>query len=243
MHLIDIQQVRDQIQAWIVERNNGCRTLVATGFHGLHVASEDPQFREILNNADLFVPDGIAPVWIARALGLKTKGRVTGSDILRDYLELANEKGYSSFFFGDTEDTLEALRENLQRQYPGHRIVGTYSPPFRQHTDAEKRQMIDMINAAQPDVLWVGLGLPKQERWIAQHRDELHVPVAIGVGAVFGFFSGKIKRVPQWIGDNGFEWVWRFLAEPKKLWRRDLLEGPRFLFSVAKDWQRIRASN
>ncbi len=97
-----------------------------------------------------------------------------------------------------------------------------------------------MINETQPDVLWVGLGLPKQDRWVFEHKDRLNVPIAIGVGAAFGFLSGKVKRVPEWIGNNGLEWIWRFIKEPKKLWRRDLLDGPRFVFHVILELTGLR---
>lgn len=217
--------------------------MVVTGFHGLHVANEDPDFRKIINAADLFIPDGIAPVWIARRLGKRVNGRATGSDLVRCFFERANQEGYSSYFFGDTEETLEKLHDSVSEKYPKHKIAGMYSPPFRQHSEEEKQQMIDNINQARPDVLWVGLGLPKQERWIHENRDKLRVPVVIGVGAAFGFHSGQVKRVPQWVGDAGFEWLWRFLAEPKKLWRRDMIDGPRFVARILVNWASIKKDN
>jgi len=110
------------------------------------------------------------------------------------------------------------------------RSVGTCSPPFRALAPEEDAAIVALINDSRPDVLWVGLGLPKQERWIHEHLDRLRVPVIVGVGAAFGFASGRVSRAPEWIGRLGFEWVWRLAAEPRKLWRRDLLDGPRFLF-------------
>ncbi len=124
------------------------------------------------------------------------------------------------------------MKENLEARYPGHKIVGTFAPPFRPLTLEEDEEVIRMINESQPDILWVGLGLPKQDRWVFEHKDRLNVPIATGVGAAFDFVSGKVKRVPEWIGNNGFEWIWRFIQEPKKLWKRDLLDGPRFVFHV-----------
>lgn len=243
VHLIQAGQAVDYMEDWIADPAELPRTIAVTGFHGLHVATEDPKFAEILSAADLFVPDGIAPIWVARALGKKVEGRATGADLMRCFFERANEHGYSSYFFGDTDETLEKLTSVLQQKYPGHRTVGTYSPPFRQHSEEEKQAMLDAINEAKPDVLWVGLGLPKQERWIAENRAKLKVPIAIGVGAAFGFHSGQVKRVPQWIGDAGFEWLWRLLAEPKKLWRRSLLQGPRFLWLLAINWREVKRAN
>jgi N-acetylglucosaminyldiphosphoundecaprenol N-acetyl-beta-D-mannosaminyltransferase len=151
-------------------------------------------------------------------------------------LELADRRGYGSYFYGDTDETLFALQQRLGERYPGHRIAGVWSPPFRALSPEEDAADVARINAARPDVLWVGLGLPKQESWIHAHLDRLQVPVVVGVGAAFGFMSGQVSRVPAWIGDAGFEWVWRFVAEPRKLWRRDLIDGPRFV------WHGLRES-
>lgn len=231
-----------RIEGWVADPAERPRFGVVTGFHGLWVGHQDPSFRAILDQADLFCPDGIAPVWLSRLRGDPLPGRVPGAELMTAFLARANEKGYSSFFYGDTDETLAALRVRIEARYPGHRIAGTYSPPFRPLSPAEDEEIVDRINRADPDLLWVGLGLPKQERWIHAHLDRLKVPVAIGVGAAFGFLSGQVSRVPRWIGDFGFEWVWRFLAEPGKLWRRDLIDGPRFLYhgvreSLAYRWR------
>jgi N-acetylglucosaminyldiphosphoundecaprenol N-acetyl-beta-D-mannosaminyltransferase len=234
-----------RIEGWIADPAERPRFGVVTGFHGIWVGHQDPSFRAILDQADLFCPDGIAPVWLARLRGEPLHGRVPGAELMAAFLARANERGYGSFFYGDTDETLAALGLRLAERYPGHRVVGTFSPPFRPLSRAEDEEIVGRINQARPDILWVGLGLPKQERWIHAHLDRLEVPVAIGVGAAFGFLSGKVSRVPQWIGDAGFEWVWRFLAEPKKLWRRDLIDGPRFIYhgvreSLAYRWSRDR---
>ncbi len=243
VHLVQNPQVLETIESWIDTDSGQCRFVVNTGFHGLHVANEDLEFQKVVNSADLFSPDGIATVWLAKALGKNLPRRATSAELMQLYFEAANEKGYRSFFFGDTDDTLHALKMKLEKDFPGHKVVGIYSPPFREHSEDEKKQMIDMINEAKPDVLWVGLGLPKQERWIYENRERLKVPVAMGVGACFGFFSGKVKRVPQWVGEAGFEWVWRFLAEPQKLWRRDMIDGPRFIIKVVGNWSQIKKAN
>ncbi len=243
IHLIDTALAVDYIEDWVDHPRTKPARMIVTGFHGLHCAMEDPAFKAILGQAELFVPDGIAPIWIARRLGKNVSGRVTGAELMRCYFERADKKGYSSFFFGDTVETLTKLRRTLKENYPGHKIAGMYSPPFREHKQEEKQAMIDTINQARPDVLWVGLGLPKQERWIAENYHKLNVPVAIGVGAAFGFHSGQIKRVPKRVGDAGFEWVWRFLAEPKKLWRRDAIDGPRFIARIIGNWPQIKKAN
>lgn len=232
VHLIRLNDVVNQMDHWIQHDERICRRIVVTGFHGIWEAYQDAHFRHILNSADLWIPDGIAPVWIARLKGSSGVMRTPGVNLMRAFFEMTAGRNYRSFFYGDTESTLFGLRENLERQYPAHRIAGTFSPPFRPITPEEDDEIIDRINKTRPDVLWVGLGLPKQERWIFDHRSRLRVPVAVGVGAAFGFLSGQVKHAPGWIGDIGLEWLWRFIQEPGKLWRRDLIDGPRFLWHV-----------
>lgn len=237
---IDLDGAVDRIADWIDHPSDVTRIVVATGFHGLWVAQQDPRFLRILNSADLFCPDGIAPVWISRLQGDALPARVPGPSLMAAVLDAANEQGFSSFFYGDSNETLEALKGRLEQRFPGHRIAGMRSPPFRALDAAENEAMVQEINAARPDILWVALGLPKQEIWIEEHRKQLKVPVVIAVGAAFGFLSGRVSRTPKWIGDAGFEWAWRLAAEPKKLWRRDLIDGPRFLVRVARDLARSK---
>ena len=148
------------------------------------------------------------------------------------FLSLANEKSYSVFFYGDTDETLEALRQQVTNQFPRVRIAGTYSPPFRPQSKEEQQQGLDIINSSGADVLWVGLGLPRQERWMFDHRNELNVPVVVGVGAAFKFVSGQVARAPATIGNSGFEWLWRLIREPRRVWRRVLIDGPNFVCQV-----------
>ena len=219
-----------RIEGWIAERPPRPHHVVVTGFHGIWTGYRDPAFRTILNRADLFCPDGIAPIWLARLRGQPLPERVPGAELMRRVLLAADARGYSSFFYGDTEATLDALSRRLAGDYPGHRIVGVRSPPFRPLSPAEVDADLDRINASGADLLWVGLGLPRQERWIDAYRERLRVPVVIGVGAAFGFLSGTVTRVPSWLGDAGFEWLWRLAMEPRKVWRRDLIDGPQFLY-------------
>jgi N-acetylglucosaminyldiphosphoundecaprenol N-acetyl-beta-D-mannosaminyltransferase len=203
--------------------------VIVTGFHGLMEAHKSAKIRAVLNDADLWVPDGIAPVWVARARGHRDAVRATGTDIMLEFLKRADAKNLSSYFYGDTDSTLAALSERVRRDFPGHRIAGAVSPPFRALSPEEDEAIVERINEARPDVLWVALGLPKQDVWIHERLSRLKVPVAIGVGAAFAFVAGTVERCPEWVGNGGFEWVYRFLKEPKKLWRRDLLDGPRFM--------------
>jgi N-acetylglucosaminyldiphosphoundecaprenol N-acetyl-beta-D-mannosaminyltransferase len=240
VHLASAAQTVDQIEHWITTRDDRCHRIVVTGFHGLLEAREDPELYAILNSAELWVPDGIAPVWLARLSGHRGVRRAPGMEIMLEFFRRANEKRYSSYFYGDTNPTLIALQEKIRREYPEHRIAGMFSPPFRPLTRDEDGQFVQTINAARPDVLWVGLGMPKQDVWIYERLDRLHVPVAIGVGAAFAFVAGTVQRCPQWIGNIGFEWFYRFLKEPRKLWRRDLIHGPRFLVRLCCDSAGLR---
>lgn len=235
VQLVSVDRTLDYIEHWIEERTDSCRWIVVTGFHGLWEAYKNPRMRTILNSANLWVPDGIAPVWVARIRGYKNVQRSPGADIMHKFFARADEKKYRSYFYGDTDSTLNALHTTLAVMYPGHEVAGTFSPPFRSLTPDEDRDIIERINAAHPHVLWVGLGLPKQETWIYERLNRLNVPVVIGVGAAFAFVAGAVPRCPNWIGALGFEWVYRFLKEPRKLWRRDILDGPRFLFHVARE--------
>lgn len=232
VHLVSVKRTVDYIERWIQARDGRCHRITVTGFHGLWEAHKKPAFHAILNGAELWVPDGIAPVWVARLRGHRGVERAPGMDIMREFFCRATMKGYSSYFYGDTDRTLSALCERLSRDFPGHRIAGAFSPPFRALTADEDREVVDRINAARPDVLWVGLGLPKQDIWIHERLERLKVPVAIGVGAAFAFIAGTVERCPDWIGRIGFEWLYRLAKEPKKLWRRDFIEGPMFLFHL-----------
>lgn len=240
VHLVSTTETVDRIERWIQLRDTRCHQIVVTGFHGLMEAHKKPQLRAILNSADLWVPDGIAPVWLARIHGHRKVKRAPGAEIMRAFLERANRNGYSSYFYGDTSQTLAALCSAVARKYPGHRIAGSYSPPFRALTLAEQADILDRINDTRPDVLWVALGMPKQDLWIHEHLTRLNFPVAIGVGAAFAFVAGTVPRCPEWMGKAGFEWVYRLLREPHKLWRRDLLDGPRFLFNAGMELLRNR---
>jgi N-acetylglucosaminyldiphosphoundecaprenol N-acetyl-beta-D-mannosaminyltransferase len=233
VHVLSQDEAVSAIEHFLVNSGGICRHVVVTGFHGLWEAYKDPDLRRILNSAELWVADGIAPVCIARLKGIRNMRRIPGAELMEVYFERAHHHGYRSFFYGDTEDTLTRLVAHLKCRYPGHSVCGAYSPPFRPLTPEEDDRVVRMINDAKPDVVWVGLGMPKQDRWIFEHKDRLDAPVVIGVGAAFRFHAGIIRRVPKAIGDMGLEWAWRLAMEPRKLWRRDMIDGPQFLFHVA----------
>lgn len=232
VHMAQLSQAVSVIDGWVKDSDK-CRFVVATGMHGVSQARKDPAFKVILNSADLFLPDGISLVWVGRFRGYPIKKRVPGPDLMWEYCKIAEQEGQGVFFYGDTEETLEALEVNLKEHFPRLRICGAISPPFRTLTEEEEANEIRIINDSGADVLWVGLGLPKQERWIYNNREKLKVPVAVAVGAAFRFNSGKMLRAPGWVGNNGFEWLWRFMLQPKRMWRRVLIDIPWFSIQIA----------
>lgn len=235
------EQVAEVMGSWIESWDGGAaRQVVVTGFHGLWEAHKSAEVHRILNSADLWVADGIAPVWVARLHGLGCVRRAPGAEIMQAFFELAQQRGHASFFYGDTNETLSNLTRRLESEYPKHRIAGAISPPFRALTPEEDTEHLRQINHSGAQVLWVGLGTPKQDRWIWERRGRLRVPVAVGVGAAFRFVAGTVRRCPRWVGEAGFEWLWRLACEPRKLWRRDLLDGPRFLVAVMQETLKLK---
>ena len=235
VHGPTLDQATAIIESWIDQPDGRCRQAIVTGFHGLWVAHEDPNYRRVLNEADLFCPDGIAPIWLSRLQGRPLPQRTPGAEVMESVFRRAQENGYRSYFYGDNNSTLNALRTRLSDRFPEMGIAGVFSPPFRTLSDEEEAAHVAAINESGADVLWVGLGLPKQDLWIARNLHRLKTKVAIGVGAAFAFHAGAVSRAPKWVGDAGFEWVWRFAAEPKKMWKRDMTDGPRFIVAALAD--------
>jgi N-acetylglucosaminyldiphosphoundecaprenol N-acetyl-beta-D-mannosaminyltransferase len=219
------------MEHWIHDRDRS-HWIACTNSHGLMEALRDNTFRQVLESADLCIPDGYRLVKIAQRHGYAAE-QLTAPDLMDCFCDLARVRGYTSYFYGDSEKVLGKLVENLTAKYPGLKIAGTLSPPFRPLSPAEEESLIERINQARPDVLWVGLGLPKQERWISRNIHRIQVPAVAAVGATFKFHSGIVRRAPEWMVRNGFEWTWRFAHEPRRLFRRVVLLGPAFLWNVA----------
>ena len=227
--LVEIPDVISTMDYWIESEHDSYHYVVNTGMHGLMEGHRDPKFKAILNSAQLFAPDGILVVLVARIKGAHIKKKNTGPDLMEQFLESTNSKGYRHFFYGDTDETLELLGERVKSRFPNQTVVGVHSPAFRTATTEEDDSIVEEINRLRPDVLWIGLGTPKQERWMFEHRHRLNVPVTVGVGASFKFATGGVKRSPTWIGNLGFEWLWRLSQEPRRLWRRVFIDAPQFI--------------
>jgi len=239
-HAVQIGEVVDRMQGWIRKRGE-CRSIAATSMHGIVEAQHDSSFKELLNATDLVVPDGMPLVWLGRHRGHRLRRRVYGPDLLLSFCEKSIELGYRHFFLGGEPGVAERLGESLKARFHGLNVVGTCSPPFRPLNAEEDKEMVDLINRAAPDVLWVGLGAPKQERWMHEHKSRLRVPVAVGVGAAFDMFSGRRRQAPLWMREHGLEWLFRLMQEPRRLWRRYLVYGSQFIAYVALE--RLRVMN
>ena len=195
---------------------------------------DDPEYRRVIDAADMVTPDGMPVVWLGRAQGYRQVSRTYGPDLLPLLCERGQTRGYRHYFYGGSESTCQRLESNLRHRYPGIRIAGMHSPPFRTLSPGEHQVDLERINAAQADILWVGLGSPKQDFWVAQNRDKLNTPVLIAVGAAFDFQAGTKQQAPAWIRHSGLEWLFRLCHEPRRLWRRYLIGNPRFIFLLAK---------
>ncbi|MER3500923.1 MAG: glycosyltransferase [Candidatus Fervidibacterota bacterium] len=230
---VTMEEALDILEHFLSERKT--HLVVTSDASALVRAQEDEEFRRIVQNADLVTPDGIGVVWSARLLGLPVYERVPGVELMAKLCERAARKGWRVFLLGARPYIAEKAAQNLQQRYHGLRIVGTHHGYF---TPDEEKQVIAQIKAAQPDILFVAFGIPKQEKWIAKHADELNVPLCIGVGGSFDVYAGVVKRAPEWVQRLCLEWLYRTVRDPKRLPR--LLAIPKLLWLVAKTaWQQI----
>jgi len=229
---IDMPTALDLIDHWVSQADG--RYICVTGVHGIMESQRDPCLRDAHNRSGLTTPDGMPLVWAGWAAGARHIRRVYGPDLMLAVCELASARGYSSFFYGGRPGVAERLAASLQETYPGLKIAGTYAPPFRDLSPEEDEDVVRLISAARPDLVWVGLGTPKQERWMAAHAHRLGTSVLIGVGAAFNIHAGLTRQAPRWVQRSGLEWAFRLAQEPRRLWRRYLYNNPRFLVGVMR---------
>jgi len=217
----------------------------AAPVHAVMCARDEPETAAALEGATLVVPDGMPLVWAANLLGEKLKDRVYGPELMLRYSARCAERGHRVWLYGGRDQgSLAQLTLSLRQTHPGIKIVGGYSPPFRPLTDAEEDEIVAQINDAQPDVLWVGIGVPKQEKWMAHMRDRLEVPVMCGVGAAFDFHAGRVSMAPSWMQERGLEWLYRIAQAPRRLLPRYLWFNPRFVVQFTRQLvaERLRRS-
>lgn len=222
--------------AELVSAGGGGAVCVST-VHMVMEAFDDPDFQRIVNSADRVTPDGVPLVWALRLLGIEKAERVYGPSLLPIVCDLARERGLSVGFYGGSAEVLDELVRRMGRRFPGLNVSFAFAPPFRALSADEDQKLIEGIEDSETNILFVGLGCPKQERWIAEHRNSLSC-VMVGVGAAFDFHAGNKAQAPAWMQASGLEWLFRLCCEPKRLWRRYLYNNPRFLFHFVRQLAR-----
>lgn len=218
INAISISDLLESTHEWI--ENKTYTYICVVPAHSIMDAYYDTDFRDILNSSGLTTPDGMSVVWILKLRGFKEVSRVYGPDIMLALCQRGVEKKYRHYFYGGEPGVAEVLAAQLTDRYNELQIAGTHSPPFRELTNEEDQEAVEMINSANPDIVWVGLNSPKQERWMTDHLGRIDAPVMIGVGAAFDFLSGNKPQAPGWMQRSGLEWLFRFLSEPRRLWPR-----------------------
>jgi N-acetylglucosaminyldiphosphoundecaprenol N-acetyl-beta-D-mannosaminyltransferase len=216
------------VARWI--RTRARHYVTITGVHGVMESQRDPELKRIHNDAGLVTPDGMPMVWMNWLRGNKHVDRVYGPDFMLDVCAESIKQGWKHYLYGGADGVAEQLAGKLRAKFPGLQVVGTYCPPFRPLTAEEDQQVCDAINRSGADIVWVGLSTPKQEYWMARHVGRVEAPVMVGVGAAFDFHAGLKSQAPRWMQRSGLEWFFRLLTEPKRLWKRYLVNNPLFVY-------------
>lgn len=215
---VNMARTLEIFDAWLQDRRGNYVCL--TPAHSVMACYRDPGLRRIFNQSGLTTPDGMSIVWILRRRGKGEVRRVYGPDLMLACCRRYLEQGRRHYFYGGTDGVIEALESRLRDRFPGLIVAGHHVPPFRPPTEDEDRRVVDEINRSGADIVWVGIGSPKQERWMADHLGRVEAPVMIGVGATFDFLAGRKPHAPRWIQQIGFEWLFRLATEPRRLWPR-----------------------
>jgi N-acetylglucosaminyldiphosphoundecaprenol N-acetyl-beta-D-mannosaminyltransferase len=224
---LDLDKAVAMLEQWRIE---GQRKYVCViSVHGLVVAQRDPAIRSALNHCGMATEDGMPLVWWSRLAGFAQARRVCGSDLLDTVCAYGLQRGYRHYFYGASPEVLELLTDRLRRRHPGLIVAGSHSPPFRPLTGDEDAADIAAINEARPDFVWLGLGMPKQEKWMVEHLGKVQATALIGIGAAFDFHAGTKPRAPVWMQRSGLEWLFRLITEPRRLAHRYLIDNALFL--------------
>ncbi|MFM2340438.1 MAG: hypothetical protein RLZZ592_91 [Pseudomonadota bacterium] len=224
-------QACERIGHWAAHRES--RYVCICNVHSVVTARQEPGFHQVIAQADLATADGAPVAWMLRRLGHADQRRINGPDLMLRYFALAEQRQEPVFLYGNTPETLERLRQRLAQRLPGLRIAGMHSPPFRPLTPEEDQAVVDLINASGAPTVWVSLGCPKQERWMAEHRHRIRA-VMVGVGAAFDYHAGVLERAPAWMQNAGLEWLHRLAADPRRLGSRYLSTNTRFIALAAQ---------
>jgi len=234
---IDVTNLPDAvrtIEEWIESRYKTyvCIAPVAT----IMDCQRDKDYMKVINMAGMATPDGMPLVWTGRLRGKHKINRTYGPDLMNALCDISLDKGYRHYFYGGTKEANEILVKNLKERFPGLIVAGHYAPPFRSGNNREDGQVLEEINNSRADILWVGLGSPKQDYWMYHHREQLNVPVMVGVGAAFDYMAGIKKQAPRWMQRTGLEWFFRLCSEPKRLWKRYMFGNSKFIYLLFQDW-------
>jgi N-acetylglucosaminyldiphosphoundecaprenol N-acetyl-beta-D-mannosaminyltransferase len=225
---VNMEQALERIEADLRQRRKGYVCLA--GAHGVMEAQRDPTLATIYAGAALTAPDGMPTVWVGRHQGYKKMERVAGPDLMLEVISRKEFSNYSHFLCGGKDGIAQELREKLLARYPSVKIAGIYTPPFGPMSHVQEMEFIDTVNRLQPDIIWVGISTPKQERFMAHYLPLLDTTLMFGVGAAFDFHTGRIADCADWIKRAGLQWLDRLLQDPKHLWKRYLRNNPPFLF-------------
>jgi N-acetylglucosaminyldiphosphoundecaprenol N-acetyl-beta-D-mannosaminyltransferase len=231
---IDVLTMAEAIQriaAWSKRRES--RYVCICNVHSVVTAAHDPAFLKLIEQADMATPDGAPVAWMLRRQGAHTQSRVSGPDLMLEYCTHAAKSGESLFLYGSTPETLHLLKQNLESRWPTICVAGALSPPFRPLTAKEDEAVVRAINMSGASTVWVSLGCPKQERWMAAHRGRIKA-VMVGVGAAFDFHAGTVPRAPAWMRQHGLEWLHRLTIDPRRLWRRYLFTNAEFIWRASR---------
>jgi N-acetylglucosaminyldiphosphoundecaprenol N-acetyl-beta-D-mannosaminyltransferase len=227
---INMAQALETIDAWIQKREQ--YYVCVTGVHGIMESQRDARLKEVHNQAGLVTPDGMPLVWLNWLNGFSWVERVYGPDLMLALCEQSLIKGYRHYFYGGGKGVADRLIARLTQRFPGLQIAGSWSPLFRSLTRDEDDDLTQSINSTAPDIVWIGLSTPKQECWMYDHFGRVRAPVMIGVGAAFDFHAGVKKQAPRWMQRSGLEWSFRLATEPRRLWRRYLINNSLFLWMI-----------
>jgi N-acetylglucosaminyldiphosphoundecaprenol N-acetyl-beta-D-mannosaminyltransferase len=204
-------------------------------------AQSNPHLLQILNRSLVNTPDGMPTVWVGHLQGHRGMGRVYGPDFMLELCSLSVERSYRHFLYGGNPGVAERLGQVLSEKFPGLRIVGSFTPPFRPLNESERENLKKSVANARPDVIWVGLSTPKQEQFMAEYIDILETHLMVGVGAAFDIHTGRIIDAPVWMKRSGLQWLHRLIQEPRRLWRRYLINNPKFLWNVGLQLLQLRS--
>jgi N-acetylglucosaminyldiphosphoundecaprenol N-acetyl-beta-D-mannosaminyltransferase len=237
---VSLAGAASEIERWLDEGER--HYVCVTNVHTVMECQRDPELMRIHNDSGMTTPDGMPIVWCGKWAGANDITRVYGPDLMLELCARLAGGGHSMYLYGTSARTLELLETRLRSDFPGLVIAGRYAPPFRALTAAEDAEVVALMNASGADVVWVGLGAPKQERWMAEHMDRLTATVLIGVGAAFDFHAGTVRQAPLWMQRHGLEWSFRLVREPRRLWKRYLRTNPAFVFAILRHHPRMRPS-